>query len=172
VEIGKALVVAAEAQAAPSIDGVLLPHWETLNAARNWYPKISQRFPEIIRKFCASGLMALPGQADLEVAGEDIATYLQGKSLTGPERIRLFKLAYDASITGFSGRQALYEYFFFGDPVRMAGAMVNGYDREPVRARVRDFLARRLTEASCRRARALLCRCRRCSAGGTGPCRY
>ncbi|WP_083411516.1 4-hydroxyphenylacetate 3-monooxygenase, oxygenase component [Arthrobacter sp. UCD-GKA] len=142
VEIGKALVVAAEAQAAMSVDGVLLPHWETLNAARNWYPKISQRYPEIIRKMCASGLMALPGQADLEVAGEDIAKYLQGKSLTGPERIALFKLAYDASITGFAGRQSLYEYFFFGDPVRMAGAMVNGYDREPVRARVREFLAR------------------------------
>ncbi len=142
VEIGKALVVAAEAQAAMSVDGVLLPHWETLNAARNWYPKVSQRYPEIIRKMCASGLMALPGQADLEVAGEDIAKYLQGKSLTGPERIALFKLAYDASITGFAGRQSLYEYFFFGDPVRMAGAMVNGYDREPVRARVREFLAR------------------------------
>ena len=142
VEIGKALVVAAEAQAAPSVDGVLLPHWETLNAARNWYPKISQRFPEIIRKFCASGLMALPGEADLEVATEDIAKYLQGKSLTGSERIRLFKLAYDASITGFSGRQALYEYFFFGDPVRMAGAMVNSYDREPMRLRVREFLGR------------------------------
>ncbi|GAA1860645.1 4-hydroxyphenylacetate 3-monooxygenase, oxygenase component [Paeniglutamicibacter psychrophenolicus] len=142
VEIGKALVVAAEAQAAMSPDGVLLPHWDTLNAARNWYPKISQRFPEIIRMMCASGLMALPGQADLEVAGDDIAKYLQGKSLTGPERIALFKLAYDASITGFAGRQSLYEYFFFGDPVRMAGAMVNGYDREPVRARVREFLAR------------------------------
>jgi 4-hydroxyphenylacetate 3-monooxygenase len=68
--------------------------------------------------------------------------YLQGKSLTGPERVRLFKLAFDASVSGFSGRQSLYEYFFFGDPVRMAGAMVNGYDRGPVRARVREFLNR------------------------------
>ncbi len=68
--------------------------------------------------------------------------YLQGKTLTGPERVRLFKLAFDASISGFSGRQSLYEYFFFGDPVRMAGALVNTYDREPVRARVREFLNR------------------------------
>ena len=142
VEIGKALVVAAEAQAQPNGDGVYLPHWPTLNAARNWYPKASQRYPEIIRKFCASGLMALPGEADVEVAREDIEKYLQGKTLTGPERVRLFKLAYDAAITGFSGRQALYEYFFFGDPVRMAGALVNSYDREPVRARIREFLAR------------------------------
>ncbi|WP_422933548.1 4-hydroxyphenylacetate 3-monooxygenase, oxygenase component [Sinomonas sp. P47F7] len=142
VEIGKAFIVAAEAQAELNDDGVMLPHWPTLNAARNWYPKVSQRYPEIIRKFCASGLMGLPGEADLDVARDDIEMYLQGKSLTGRERIRLFKLAYDASVTGFAGRQALYEYFFFGDPVRMAGALVNSYDRDPLRARVREFLHR------------------------------
>ena len=58
-----------------------------------------------------------------------------------------FKLAYDASISGFSGRQALYEYFFFGDPVRMAGAMVSGYDREPARRRIRELLARSDTKS-------------------------
>ncbi|MFI5085119.1 MAG: 4-hydroxyphenylacetate 3-monooxygenase, oxygenase component [Actinomycetales bacterium] len=143
VEIGKALMTASEAEAELTADGVLLPKWTTLNAARNWYPKVAQRFPAIIRKFSASGLMALPGEAD--VASEalaDIELYLQAKTLTGPERVRLFKLAFDASISSFSGRQALYEYFFFGDPVRMAGALVNSYDREPVRSRVREFLAR------------------------------
>jgi 4-hydroxyphenylacetate 3-monooxygenase len=143
VEIGKALMRASEVDAATNEYGMLQPKWSTLNAARNWYPKAAQRFPQIIRTFCASGLMALPGEADIASdALEDIELYLQGKTLTGPERVRLFKLAYDASISGFSSRQALYEYFFFGDPVRMAGALVNTYDREPVRARVREFLAR------------------------------
>jgi 4-hydroxyphenylacetate 3-monooxygenase len=143
VEIGKALIRASEADAAPNEAGVMLPKWTTLNAARNWYPKIAQRFPQIIRKFSASGLMALPGEADVNSeARADIDLYLQGKTLTGPERVRLFKLAFDASISGFSGRQSLYEYFFFGDPVRMAGALVNTYDREPVRARLREFLHR------------------------------
>ena len=143
VEIGKALMRAAEVDAQLNAWGMMQPRWETLNAARNWYPKIAQRFPQIIRKFCASGLMALPGEADIaSEAHGDIEMYLQGKSLTGPERVKLFKLAYDASISGFSGRQALYEYFFFGDPVRMAGALVNSYDREPARARIRDLLDR------------------------------
>ncbi|GAA1049990.1 4-hydroxyphenylacetate 3-monooxygenase, oxygenase component [Arthrobacter russicus] len=143
VEIGKALMRASEADAALSEDGVMLPKWSSLNAARNWYPKVAQRFPQIIRKFSASGLMALPGEADVNSdALADIELYLQAKTLTGPERVRLFKLAYDASISSFSGRQALYEYFFFGDPVRMAGALVNSYDREPVRERVREFLTR------------------------------
>jgi 4-hydroxyphenylacetate 3-monooxygenase len=143
VEIGKALVRASEADAEPNEAGMMLPKWPTLNAARNWYPKVAQRFPQIIRKFSASGLMALPGEADVNSdARADIDLYLQGKTLTGPERVRLFKLAFDASISGFSGRQSLYEYFFFGDPVRMAGALVNTYDREPARARLREFLHR------------------------------
>jgi 4-hydroxyphenylacetate 3-monooxygenase len=143
VEIGKALLRTGEVEGSTNDWGVYLPRWDTVNAARNWYPKAAQRFPQIIRKFCASGLMALPGEADIASdALGDIERYMQGKSLTGPERIRLFKLAYDASISGFSGRQALYEYFFFGDPVRMAGAMVAGYDSGPARARVRELLAR------------------------------
>lgn len=143
VEIGKALMRTAEVDAEVNEYGMMQPKWSTLNAARNWYPKMAQRFPQIIRKFCASGLMALPGEADLASGAlPDIEMYLQAKSLTGPERVKLFKLAYDASISGFSSRQALYEYFFFGDPVRMAGALVNSYDREPLQQRIRDFLAR------------------------------
>ncbi len=143
VEIGRALMRAAEVDATTNEWGMMQPHWPTLNAARNWYPKIAQRFPQIIRTFCASGLMALPGEADLASdALPDIEMYLQGKSLTGPERVKLFKLAYDASISGFSSRQALYEYYFFGDPVRMAGALVSGYDKTPMQQRIKDFLAR------------------------------
>lgn len=143
VEIGKALMRAAEVDAKLNEWGMMQPNWPTLNAARNWYPKIAQRFPQIIRTFCASGLMALPGEADLASdALPDIEMYLQGKSLTGPERVKLFKLAYDASISGFSSRQALYEYYFFGDPVRMAGALVSSYDKTPLQQRIKDFLAR------------------------------
>jgi len=145
VEIEKALLRAAEADGELSEDGVFLPAWPTLNAARNWYPrKVSQRLPEIIRKFCASGLMALPGEADFALADRDgrtdLDTYLQAASATAERRARLFKLALDASVSGFAGRETLYEYFFFGDPVRMAGAMIGGYDREPARARVRRLL--------------------------------
>jgi 4-hydroxyphenylacetate 3-monooxygenase len=146
VEIEKALLRAAEADGRLSDDGVFLPRWDTLNAARNWYPrKVSQRLPEIIRKFSASGLMALPGEADFALArrdgNADLDTYLQAATAPAEQRARLFKLAMDAAVSGFAGRESLYEYFFFGDPVRMAGAQVAGYDREPARARVRALLA-------------------------------
>jgi 4-hydroxyphenylacetate 3-monooxygenase len=137
------LVRAAEADAAPNEFGVFTPAWEPLNTARNWFPKASQRLPEIVRKFGASGLMAIPTEADVAgTAKEDVERYLQSAALSGPERVRLFRLAWDLSASAFAGRQNLYEYYFFGDPVRMAGALLKATDREPYKARVRSFLDR------------------------------
>lgn len=143
VGIMHGLVRAAEADAKPNPYGVFTPAWEPLNAARNWFPKVSQRLPEIVRKFGASGLMAIPTEDDIAgSAGDDIARYLQSATLTGPERVRLFRLAWDLSVSAFAGRQNLYEYYFFGDPVRMAGALLKATDREPYKDRVRAFLDR------------------------------
>jgi 4-hydroxyphenylacetate 3-monooxygenase len=36
----------------------------------------------------------------------------------------------------------LYERFFFGDPVRMAGALFHSHDRQPYMEMVREFLQR------------------------------
>ncbi len=148
LEVVKGLVRAAEADAAINAHGVMTPAWAPLNACRNWYPKVSQRLPQIVRKLAASGLMALPLEADLQGdAGEDIERFLQAATLDGGERVRLFRLAADAAISAFSGRQALYEYYFFGDPVRMAGALLKGYDRSAVMERVDALLARETLHA-------------------------
>ncbi len=134
---------AAEADAAVSAYGVLTPAWAPLNAARNLYPRLYQRFPEILRKLGASGLMATPTEADVSgPAAADIGTYLQAAALTGAERVKLFRLVWDTCASAFAGRQALYEYYFFGDPVRMAGAYAASYDTAPYTARVREFLDR------------------------------
>ena len=149
LSIMRALVRAAEADAETNRHGVLTPAWEPLNTARNWYPKVSQRLPEIVRKFGASGLMAIPTEGDVTGhAAADIDTYLQSATLSGPERVRLFRLAWDASTSAFAGRQNLYEHYFFGDPVRMAGALLKATDREPAKERVRGFLERVSREAA------------------------
>ncbi len=142
VEIVRALLRAAEADAAPNRWGTMTPAWAPLNACRNWYPRLSQRFPAILRELGASGLMALPTEADAFGPGrEDVERYLQGAAIDGVDRVQLFRLAWDTCLSAFAGRQSLYEYFFFGDPVRMAGALVAGYDREPYKERVRALLA-------------------------------
>ena len=69
--------------------------------------------------------MALPTEADVNgPAHDDVERYLQSATLTGPDRVRLFRLVWDTCISAFAGRQSLYEYYFFGDPVRMAAALV------------------------------------------------
>jgi 4-hydroxyphenylacetate 3-monooxygenase len=143
LEMLRAFGRAAEADAEMNEFGVLTPAWPPLNAARNLYPKLYQRFPEILRKLGASGLMATPTQADVTgPAAADIETYLQAAALGGAERVRLFRLVWDTCISAFASRQALYEYYFFGDPVRMAGAYVGSYDLNPYQAAVRAFLDR------------------------------
>jgi 4-hydroxyphenylacetate 3-monooxygenase len=149
LSVMRALVRAAEADAEPNRYGVFTPAWEPLNAARNWFPKASQRLPELVRKFGASGLMAIPTEGDIAGrSADEIGTYLQSATLSGPERIRLFRLAWDASTSAFAGRQNLYEHYFFGDPVRMAGALLKATDREPHKAHVRAFLQRIADESA------------------------
>src|SRR5580698_8526715 len=87
LETLRALGRAAEADAAANEFGVLTPAWPPLNTARNLYPKLYQRFPEILRKLGASGLMATPTEADVVGnSAANIDTYLQAATLSGADR--------------------------------------------------------------------------------------
>jgi 4-hydroxyphenylacetate 3-monooxygenase len=130
-----------------------------LASAQDWFAQADPNFGENIRRFyekvreedllCTHTL--IPPQANRAVsgsqqAGGSLMAHIvreddNGIVLRGA-RIKLFRLVWDTCISAFSGRQALYEYYFFGDPVRMAGAYVAGYDREPYQAAVRAFLDR------------------------------
>jgi 4-hydroxyphenylacetate 3-monooxygenase len=73
----------------------------------------------------------MPTEADLKgPLIEDIKKYYQAARADAFERIPLFRLAWDASMSAFASRQVLYERFFFGDPVRMAGALVSGHNAQ------------------------------------------
>lgn len=144
LESMKAFLRAAEADAAIDEWGILRPAWGPLNAARNLFPQLYPRLAEIVQQLGASGLMALPTEADF--AGPrraDLDKYLQGRASGAVDRVRLFRLAWDAALSSFGARQTLYERFFFGDPVRMAGALYSSYDREALAARVAAFLERK-----------------------------
>src|SRR5690606_7529025 len=90
----------------------------------------------------ASGMIMIPTEADLKGSTSDaIDKYLQAKNAGAPERVRLFRLAWDMTISSFGGRQNLCEKFFFGDPVRTQCALYQGYDGNRIVARVEEFLA-------------------------------
>jgi 4-hydroxyphenylacetate 3-monooxygenase len=144
LETMKALRRSAEADATLDEWGVMRPAWNPLDAARNLFPRLYPRMVEIIQQIGASGLVAMPTEQDLKgPLVEDIKKYYQAARAAAFERIPLFRLAWDASLSAFGSRQVLYERFFFGDPVRMAGALVAGHDAqlrelaERVRVRVR-----------------------------------
>lgn len=131
LETMKALLRAAEADAALDEWGVMRPAWSPLDAARNLFPRLYPRMVEILQQIGASGLVAMPTERDLAgPLAEDIAHYYQAARAEAFERIPLFRLAWDACLSAFASRQVLYERFFFGDPVRMAGALVANHDAQ------------------------------------------
>jgi 4-hydroxyphenylacetate 3-monooxygenase len=143
LEAMRAFLRAAEADAQTDRWGLMTPAWAPLNAARNLFPKLYPRMVEIIQILGASGLMALPTEADTRgPLGPMVDRYLQGRNVDAYDRVRLFRLAWDATLSAFGARQVLYERFFFGDPVRMASALYASYDKEPYRQRVQAFLDR------------------------------
>jgi 4-hydroxyphenylacetate 3-monooxygenase len=141
METVRAFLRVAEEDAALDEYGMMRPAWDPLDACRNLYPRLYPRMIEILQQMGASGLVAMPTAADVRgPMAEEIRRYFQGARVEAHERIPLFRLAWDTCLSAFASRQVLYERFFFGDPVRMAGALVASHDRTKYMDRVRAFL--------------------------------
>lgn len=148
LETMKAFLRSAEADAKLDDYGAMRPAWDPLDAARNLFPRLYPRMIEIVQQIGASGLVSVPTREDMKgPLSEEIKNYYQAARAEAHDRIPLFRLAWDAALSAFGSRQVLYERFFFGDPVRMAGALVANHDRTQYMDRVRDFLKRSADEA-------------------------
>src|SRR3989454_745029 len=142
LESMRAFARASEADATVNPWGVMTPAWPPLDAARNMFTWMYPRMIEILQLLGASGMMARPTEADLESPLRPlIEKYFQAAQLGAVDRIKLFRLAWDAALSSFGSRQVIYERFFFGDPVRMQMATFASYDRQPYMERVRHVLA-------------------------------
>ena len=143
LEITKALLTQSEVNAKIDDWGVMLPDRVPLNVARNLFIKMYPRMAEIIQLLGSSSLMALPSEGDFGgPMGEVLDTYLDTDTATAQERVRLFRLAWDAACSSFAGRQVLYERYFQGDWMRNAALLLGIYNREPLEQQVRGFLER------------------------------
>ena len=144
LEVMRSHMFRAEHNASIDKYGNMTPDFAPLNAARNWYPKMYQRIVEIIRILGSSGLMAIPTEADFDNAeiGHLMHRFNQGANIDGYDRVQLYRLAWDIAISAFGNRQALYEYYFFGDPVRMSNVYYDMYSKEPYKEMVKEFLNR------------------------------
>ncbi len=141
LETVRALVRAAEADGAPNEYGLMTPARAPLDVVRLTYPKLYPHMVELIQMLSASGLMAIPTEADLDgPLGPDLDRYMQSAKHNARDRIRLFRLAWDVTASSFGARQAHYERFFFGDPVRVAGGLYMSYDKTPSMDYVTELL--------------------------------
>ncbi|MBT6277387.1 MAG: hypothetical protein HOI95_25055 [Chromatiales bacterium] len=61
---------------------------------------------------------------------EAVEQYCQSAASNSKTRIKLFRLAFDAVVPSFSGRQQLYEQYYSGDLVRLASALYQSYDKD------------------------------------------
>jgi 4-hydroxyphenylacetate 3-monooxygenase len=143
VETLRAFIRAAEADAHMDKWGQWIPARAPLDTARNLFPKLYPRMIEIIQLNSSSSLMAVPSEADFaSPLRPDLDRYLAAAGAPARDRVALYRLAWDVAGSSFGGRQVLYERFFFGDPVRMASALIDNTDLGPLAARVDEFLKR------------------------------
>jgi 4-hydroxyphenylacetate 3-monooxygenase len=143
LEVTKACLRAAEADAKIDQWGVMSPSLLPLMVARNLFIRMYPRMAEILHLLGSSSLMALPTEADLNgPLAHEIRAYLDTDTASAEERVRLFRLAWDTCCSAFASRQVLYERFFQGDTTRNAVILYNLYDKEPMTNRVQEFLER------------------------------
>ncbi len=127
----------------PGPGGTVVPRREALQTVKFMFPPQFRRACEIIQTIGAGGLFMVPSfkMLDSDLSPE-IEKYFQAANIDSHERIRLFRLACDAALTSFSGRQQLYERYFAGDPVRSSAGYANSFDKEPSITRITALLDR------------------------------
>lgn len=140
-EMVRACLRASEVDAEPTPFGTVMPDRNALWVVRMMFPKMFIRMCEIIQILGAGGLVAMPSYAELTGgAAPEVEKYFQAANMDSRSRIKLFRLACDASITSFAGRQQLYERYYSGDPVRLAGQQYAMYEKDDYMDRIWSLL--------------------------------
>lgn len=141
LETMKALVMKSEIEAEIDEWGFMRPNRKTLQIAINIFPRVYPRFTEIIQLLGASGLISIPTEKAFQSSiRKDLDQYLQAKSKNAEDRVKVFRLAWDLTMSSFGTRETLYERFFFGDPIKLSGDLYRSYDKKPYVERVKDLL--------------------------------
>jgi 4-hydroxyphenylacetate 3-monooxygenase len=138
----RAFRFSAEEQAHADSRGTFMPLRRPMDTSRNLFPKMFPQMLQTVQLLGSSSLMATPCEADFGNAlADDVAQYFQTVNLQSRERVGLFRLAQDVSVSGFGNRQALYERFFMGPPAVLASVYYDLYDKDELLERVDTLIA-------------------------------
>ncbi|SES18962.1 4-hydroxyphenylacetate 3-monooxygenase [Gracilibacillus ureilyticus] len=141
LETMRALLEKSENDAKIDEGGYMRPSIVPLQVASNVFPNVYPRFCEIIQQIGASGLVTLPTEKDFHSnIRADLDRYLQGATRTAEDRVKIFRLAWDLTMSSFGTRQTQYERYFFGDPVRLSSRLYNAYPKEEYVKTINKFL--------------------------------
>jgi aromatic ring hydroxylase len=146
LEVARTVFYGSEALGYEMADGV----WTTAPIGPGAFHlqtmRIYRRFVEIVQLLAAGGFFYAPSEADFlnPESRPDIDTYARGRAgISAEERVRLFKLAWDATGSAFGQRMQQYVTYYSGDPIRLTAAFYLGYDRDPLFDIVDRALGRR-----------------------------
>ncbi len=141
LETMKALLTKAEENASIDKFGLMRPEQQPLQVAMSSFPKVYPRLIEIVQLLGSSGMISIPTEEDFnsEIRG-DLDQYLQCKSRDADDRVKLFRLAWDLTMSAFGTRQTQYERFFFGNPAILSSELYKSYDKEKYTQWVNEFL--------------------------------
>ena len=142
LETMKALLEKAENNAKLNDSGYMCPDITSLKVAGCIFPKIYPRFVEIIQLIGAGGMITLPTENAFQSAAirADLDQYLQGATKKAEDRVKIFRLAWDITMSSFGTRQTQYERYFFGDPISLFSELYKTYPKQKYTENVNSFL--------------------------------
>jgi 4-hydroxyphenylacetate 3-monooxygenase len=144
VSVVESGVDAAEFSASVDEQGLCRPGAAALYGAMGLQAEIHPRVIGILRELVGGGVLQVPSSAvELVNAGtaEDMERYVSSPGVSSVDRVKLFKLAWDAVGSEFAGRHQQYELFYSGAPFVVKGYAFRNYDYDRTVAAVDDFLA-------------------------------
>ena len=138
------MTLAADAQPVTNDRGVVYPNPRFLYGAMGLQSEIYPRVLHIIRELVGGGVIQLPSsyhELVNEETREDMQRYVQSPGVPTEERVKLFKLVWDAIGSEFAGRHHQYEMFYAGAPFVAKGYAFRHYGYDEAVASVDEFLS-------------------------------
>ncbi|MDT7704623.1 MAG: 4-hydroxyphenylacetate 3-monooxygenase [Pseudonocardiales bacterium] len=144
VSIVESAVLAAEYTAAPDESGLWRPGKRAVYGAMGLQAELYPRALAILRDLVGGGVLQVPSSVEDMRNPEtraDIDRYIYSPNAPAEERIKLFKLVWDAVGSEFGGRHHQYEMFYAGAPFVVKGYAFRNYGFEDTLADIDAFLA-------------------------------
>lgn len=123
--------------------GAAIPNPRYLFAAMGLQAEIYPRVLHLVRELSGGGMLQVPSSTQefaKELTARDVARYFNSPGVEAEERVKLFKLAWDAVGSEFGGRYHQYEMFYAGPPHILKGLSAKHFGYEEAVDLVDEFM--------------------------------